>query len=201
MSFRARLLHVTYVDNEQPSDDLVRYAFLIENKNRLAKRIDMKDLEIDRTTISEIQADHLNLTSIFEFFLGNTDFSPLAGAPDNECCHNYVLFSDEVAPIVAVPYDFDQSGFVDAAYAVPNPRFKLRGVKQRHYRGRCANNNYLQGSLQTFRDKRDRIYAVVNEQPELTSRTRKDLIRYIDRFYKLIDDPRDVQKQLHDKCI
>ena len=201
LSFRARLLHVTYVDNEQRSDDLVRYAFLIEHKNRLAERFDMKSLEIERTKVSSIRPDQLNLTSVFEYLIGNTDFSPIAGAPDNECCHNYVLFTNELAAIVAVPYDFDQSGFVDAAYALPNPLFKIRSIKQRVYRGRCVNNKYLASSLQALREQRERVYAVVNKQAELTSRTRKELINYIDKFFELIDDPRDVEKELYDKCV
>jgi hypothetical protein len=201
LSFRARLLKVRYVDSEDKSDDFVRYAFLIEHKNRLAERFDRKDMEVERTSVSAIRPEQLNLTSVFEFFLGNTDFSPIAGAPNNECCHNYVLFSNQADPIVAVPYDFDQSGFVDAPYAVPNPNFKIRSVKQRVYRGRCVNNEHLPASLQRFRERRDSIYAVVNEQPDLTARKRKKLIRYMDDFYELIDDARDVERKIYDDCI
>ena len=94
LSFRVRLLRVTYVDSEQRRDEQVRYAFLLEHKNRLAKRIGRKDLEIARTKVSAIQPDQLNLTSVFAFLIGNTDFSPVAGPPDDECCHNYVLFGN-----------------------------------------------------------------------------------------------------------
>jgi hypothetical protein len=201
LSFRVRLLHVLFVDSERQSDELVRHAFLIEHKNRLAERFDMKDLELERTEVSSIQPDQLNLSSVFEFMIGNTDFSPIAGASYNECCHNYVLFSNKVDPIVAVPYDFDQSGFVDAPYAEPNPQFKIHSVKQRVYRGRCANNEYLPTSLQKFNERHDRIYAVMNGQSGLTPRTRKELIRYIDDFYKLINDPRDLERKIYDKCI
>ena len=131
MSFRVRLLRVTYVNTEKRGEGQVRYAFLIEHKNRLAERYDLKDLKIERTSVSSIQADRLNLTSVFEFLIGNTDFSPVAGAPDDECCHNYVLFGNNVDPIIAIPYDFDQSGFVDAPYAQPNPQFHIRSVRQR----------------------------------------------------------------------
>jgi len=201
LSFRARLLHVTYVDNEHQSDDFVRYAFFIEHKNRLAERFDIKDLEVERTRVSAIQPDQLNLTSVFEFLIGNTDFSPIAGAPDNDCCHNYVLFSNKVDPIVAVPYDFDQSGFVGAAYATPDPHFKIRSVKQRVYRGRCVNNEFLAPSLQKFRERREDLYAVVNGQPELTAKTRKKLIAYMDDFYELINDPRDLDGRIYDECV
>jgi len=201
MSFRVRLLRVSYVNNEKSSGGQARYGFLIEHKNRLAERYDLKDLEIARTKVSSIQADRLNLTSVFEFLIGNTDFSPIAGAPDDECCHNYVLFGNDVDQLVAVPYDFDQSGLVDAPYAVPSELLNIRNVRQRVYRGRCVNNTHVLNSLQKFRDSRDAIYALVNEQEGLESRVRDSIVRYIDDFYELINDPRDVERQLINSCI
>ena len=201
MSFRVRLLRVTYVNTEKRGDGQVRYAFLIEHKNRLAERYDLKDLELERTTVAAIQADRLNLTSVFEFLIGNTDFSPIAGPPDNECCHNYVLFGNDIDPLIAVPYDFDQSGFVDAPYAIPNEHFRIRNVRQRLYRGRCVNNEHVAASLRRFRDRRNSIYALVAEQVGLQSRVRKNLVRYIDDFYDLIDDPKDVERRIIKRCI
>jgi hypothetical protein len=200
-SFRVRLLRVTYNNTEKSKKGQVRYAFLIEHKNRLAERYDLKDLELERTSVSSIQADQLNLTSVFQFLIGNTDFSPIAGATDNECCHNYVLFGKENSPVLAIPYDFDQSGFVDAPYAIPNPNFHIRTVRQRLYRGRCVNNGRVAASLQKFRDAREVIYALVNEQEGLESRTRNRLVDYIDNFYGLIDDPEAVEKKIISRCI
>jgi len=200
MSFRVRLLRVTYVNTEKDGGGQVRYGFLIEHKNRLAERYDLKDLEIPRTTVAAIKPDRLNLTSIFEFLIGNTDFSPIAGHPDDECCHNYVLFGNNVDPIIAIPYDFDQSGFVDAPYAIPNEQLHIRSVRQRVYRGRCVNNKYVENSLQKFRDNRAAIYAVIEEQEGLDSRVRKSLVRYVDDFYELINDAKDVENRIIDRC-
>ncbi len=161
----------------------------------------MKDLKIERTSVGSIQADWLNLTSVFEYFIGNTDFSPVAGAPGSECCHNYVLFSNDIDPLIAIPYDFDQSGFVDAPYAVPNPQFRIRSVRQRLYRGRCVNNEYVAASLQKFRDSRQAIDALVDGQEGLDSRVRKRVARYVDDFYKLINKPRDVERKIIGECI
>jgi len=201
LSFRVRLLQITYVDSEGREDEQTRYAFLIEHKNRLAKRLDRKDLEIERTTVSAIQADQLNLTSLFEYFIGNTDFSPIAGAPNRGCCHNYVLFGNDVDPIIAIPYDFDQSGFVNAPYAVAPEQFRIRSVRQRVYRGRCENNQYIEQSMKTFRENRDALYAMVSRQEGLDERVRERIVRYIDAFYEIIDDPRDVERKIIDKCI
>lgn len=201
MSFRVRLLRVTYVDSEERRDEQLRYAFLIEHKNRLAERFDMKDLKIERTTVDSIQPDRLNLTSVFEYLIGNTDFSPIAGHPDDECCHNYVLFGNDVDPVIAIPYDFDQSGFVDAPYAAPNEHFRIRSVRQRLYRGRCVNNEYVEASLQRFRDRRDAIYAQIDDQEGLESGVRKKIVRYIDDFYELINESRDVDRRIINRCI
>ena len=201
MSFRVRLLRVTYVNTEVQGGGQVRYGFLIEHKNRLAKRYDLKDLKVERTTVAAIQPDRLNLTSVFEFLIGNTDFSPIAGAPGDDCCHNYVLFGNDGDPVIAIPYDFDQSGFVDAPYAAPDQRFRIRTVRQRLYRGRCVNNEHVPASLRRFRDRRDSIYALVNQQEGLESGVRKKLVRYIDAFYELIDDPKDVEQKIIKKCV
>ncbi len=201
LSFRVRLLRVTYVDSEELRKQQTYYAYLIEHKKRLAKRLDRKEEIIERATIGSIQPDQLNLTSIFELLIGNTDFSPIAGAPGDMCCHNYVLFGNSVDPLVAIPYDFDQSGIVNAPYAAPSPNFRIRNVRTRLYRGRCVNNAHVPASLQEFKDGRDKIYAVVDAQEGLTSGRRKYIVSYIDKFYKLIDDPRDVEKQIIRKCI
>jgi len=201
MSFRVRLLRVAYINTENSDGGQVRYAFLIEHKNRLAKRYDLKDLEVERTSVGSIRAGQLNLTSVFEFLIGNTDFSPIAGAPDDECCHNYVLFGKGDGPVTAIPYDFDQSGFVDAPYARPDERIGIRNVRQRAYRGRCVNNDHVAASLQKFRDSRLEINALAEEQEGLESKVRDRIVRYIDDFYELIDDPRDVERKLIKRCI
>ncbi len=201
LSFRVRLLRVTYVDSEEQRKQQTYYAYLIEHKKRLAKRHDRKEEIIERATIGSIQSDQLNLTSIFELLIGNTDFSPIAGAPGDMCCHNYVLFGNSVDPLVAIPYDFDQSGIVNAPYAAPSPNFRIRNVRSRLYRGRCVNNEHVPASLQKFRDGRDEIFAVIDAQEGLTSGTRKSIVKYIDKFYDLINDPRDVDKNIISKCI
>ncbi len=201
LSFRVRLLRVTYVDSEERRDDQTRFAFLIEHKNRLAERYDMKDLKIERTKVGSIQPDLLNLTSVFQFFIGNTDFSPVAGAPGNECCHNYVLLGNDSDLLIAIPYDFDLSGIVDAPYAVPNEMFRILSVRRRVYRGRCVNNEHVMTSIGRFRENRDAMYALVDAQEGLESRVRKKIVRYIDDFYEIINEPRDVERLIIDRCI
>ena len=63
---------------------------------------------------------------VFQFFLGNTDFSPVQVETKDKCCHNNALFGTPgELPYLAVPYDFDMSGFVYAPHSNPNPKLRI----------------------------------------------------------------------------
>ncbi len=203
-SFRVRLLQATYVDSDDKRDEQVNFAFLIEEDDRLAKRLDREVSDQHATSIDALDAFHTNIGSVFQYLIGNTDFSPILGASGEACCHNYVLLRPKeggAAPLLSVPYDFDMSGIVNARHATPNPRFKLRNVRQRLYRGRCANNDQLERTLQAYRTNRQEIDRLVSETPFMSDSTRKYLSRYINDFYKTIDNPKAVESRLRRKCI
>jgi len=200
LSMRVRLLQVTYVDTDEQRQSTSRYAFLIEHKDRTAKRLGINELVVKGTTIAQVNPEVLNLTSVFQYFIGNTDFSPIAGAPGDDCCHNYILFQNPGTQITPLPYDFDQSGFVDAPYANPNPEFRLRTVRQRYYRGRCVNNSYIDTSIQKFKDQKEAIYSLIEEQQKISDGTRRGLLAYVERFYKIIENPKKVERSLRKRC-
>jgi hypothetical protein len=160
----------------------------------------MKVDESESTTVEALDAQHTNLVSVFQYLIGNTDFSPIKGAPGDSCCHNFVLLKNDDTQI-SVPYDFDVTGIVAPPHAVPNPRFRLASVKQRMYRGRCANNEHLEATFQLFRDERQAIEGLVNDQPALSKRERKRTLNYIDDFYKIIDSERQVNYRFLKACL
>lgn len=201
MSLRVRLLQIVYVDPAEEFESEPRYAFLIEHKNRAAERIGIEEYVVRNTQVGLLEQEQLNLTSIFQFFIGNTDFSPIASPAGEDCCHNYILFKNADSKIMPIPYDFDQSGLVDAPYAEANPRFRLRSVKQRHYRGRCLNNSFVPSSIQKFQDNKAQIYALINEQVGLEEKTRIQLVKFVDDFYKLVDEPIRVERVIIKKCV
>ena len=200
-SFRVRLLEIEWVDAEKNDRSVTEYGFLIEDVDELAERLDREELEIPETSLSALDPAYTNLTSIFQLFIANTDFSPIAAAPGQSCCHNGKLIGKPGQPIYAVPYDFDMSGFVDAPYATPNPRFGLRNVKQRLYRGRCVNNEYVPATLQLFRDHRDEIVDLIRTYDYLEEKYREETIRYVDAFYELINDPAEVNRRIIGACL
>lgn len=201
ISYRVRLARVTYVDSERNDEDRVRYAFFIEHKSRLSKRLGLAEISTSGIKVADLEGPYSDLTSLFQFMIGNTDFSPVAGAEGEDCCHNTTLFGNEGEAIYAIPYDFDMSGLVDAPYAEPNPRFRIKRVTQRLYRGRCAYNDNLQTSIQLFQDNRDAIYELIGQQEQLEDSTRKRVSKFVDSFFDVIDNPKKVKREITSKCI
>lgn len=199
-SFRARLLHITYVDTDDESSEYESFAVLIEDDDRLAARTGLSIVEVDLANLADLQPGYTDLTAVFHYFIGNTDFSPKSSTPDTRCCHNHRLFAAEGELFYSVPYDFDQAGLVDAPHAAPNPRFELDSVKDRLFRGRCEFIEYLPESLALFRDKRAEIELLVEQQAELADRDKKNMLRYIGDFYDTIDNPKLVERLLVRKC-
>jgi hypothetical protein len=199
-SFRVRLLRIRYVDGGNEGEAIESYAILIEHRKQLAKRLGMKVDDSEATTIAALDGAHTNLVSIFQFLIGNTDFSPIKGVPGERCCHNHVLLKNDSTQI-SVPYDFDISGIVSPPHARPNPRFNLNSVKQRLYRGRCANNGHLEKSLETYRDRREAIYGLIANLDAMSKMEKTKTTRYVEDFYKVIDKPRLLKRDVVKGCL
>jgi hypothetical protein len=198
-SFGARLLRITYAYTDEDRED-ESFGMLIEHKDRIEKRLDGKSLRTEVHREQDIRPDDLNLAFVFQYFLGNTDFSPVRTARGEDCCHNQALLVREDGLDYTIPYDFDLTGFVNAPHAVVNERFKLTSVRTRLYRGRCFNIGQLPASLERFRDKREAIEALIASRAELGEPTRRHIERYIAAFYKTIDNPKRVQRDIVKKC-
>jgi len=198
-SFRARLLRITYTNNENNEASMTKYGFVIEDDDSVGERLGMLPREVKSLSYSELDAKHTNLVNLFQYLIGNTDYSLIRGPADDNCCHNSVPFSagDLVSP---VPYDFDFSGLVDAPYADPNPRLKIRSVRTRLYRGRCSNNEHLPASIAHIMSKKGEIYALVEELRDFDKASRLSITRYLDDFFEDVSNERMIERKLLTKC-
>jgi len=201
LSYRARLVRITYLDAANDDRTITRLAVMVEHRDRLAKRASTEAVDIERIVFRQLEPAYTNIISMFHYLIGNTDYSPIAPSPGEDCCHNHTLFGPEGPFFFSVPFDFDMSGFVNPPHAISNPRFKLRNVLQRRYRGRCFNNAHIQTSVQKFFEQRDNINTLINSQGELmTESTRKAALRYVDGFFESLGSPGKAEKILTDNC-
>ena len=201
-SFRARMLRVTYVDTDKKGRSRETYAFFIEEKSHIADRLGMEHVQIQQTKYSALDAAQSNMVNVFEYFIANTDFSLIAGPKDSVCCHNSVLYQKDGGPYISIPYDFDSAGLIDAPYASPDRRGKIRikSRTRREYRGRCSNNSHLDATFEHFLAKRGDIEQRVVGLDGYEERSVKGTMKFIADFYKDISTPKTVQKNFIKKC-
>ena len=199
-SYRVRLLRIHYIYSDA-DEEIKSYGILIERNRRLAARLEHDRVAVPKLKVADLDAEYANLVSVFQFLIGNTDFSPIAAASGEECCHNHTPFTADDAGIYSIPYDFDMCGLVDAPHAEPNARFRLRDVRQRLYRGRCDNNELLPATLERFRERRSELEALINNQAELSKLTRRRTKDYLKSFFRIIEDPKLARKYLFKRCI
>ena len=204
-SFRVRPLQVVYFDSERnkPIDD-GRFAFLIEDVGDVAKRHDLKKLEIPSISYMRMEPNLTSIFSLFQYMIGNVDWASVRGPDPEECCHNVKLIADEPLGegdwIYTIPYDFDSAGLVNAKYAAPPRGLPIRRVTQRLFRGFCWHNETLDPARDLFREKRDEMLAVIAAEERLNSRTRSGVEDYLAGFYEIMDDPRKWEKEVLSEC-
>ena len=199
-SFGVRLFHINYVDSER-GDQMTKYAFVIEDDDDVAERNGMKPVKIDKTTHYELDAAQEILVNVFQYMIGHTDFSLVRGPPSEGCCHNAVLLSESYGPLFTpLPYDFDFSGLVGAPYAKANPKFRIRNVRERYFRGQCSNIDLLPDTIKQFLDKKESVYAIIDELDMLTNKDRGEVTRYLDAFFEEISQAEAIKNKFLSTC-
>ena len=199
-SYSVRLLQINYVDTEG-AKPMSKAGFIIEDEDAVAERAGMYPIRHGDILSDDLDRMQQNLVNVFQYLIGNTEFSQYRAESGEYCCHNIDLMSaTKKAPYTPLAYDFDFAGIVNAPYAEPNPRFAHEDVRHRLYRGQCRNNELLPGTFQHFLDKKGAIYGIVNDLGLLSSRSRRDVTNYLNDFYEHISEPKTVDTRFIEMC-
>jgi len=170
-----------------------RYAIFIEHENDVARRMGGRIVELPRTEFKDFHAETLNTMMLFEYMIGNTDFSLYAN-------HNVRFVQDPSRTLFPVPYDFDLSGMVHAPYAIPDRRFGIRSVLDRLYRGPCRTVDQVEAAATAFRSKKGDMITLVEAINEVDSSSRSEMKSYLEEFFRVIDKPSSIKSRLVDSC-
>ncbi|MFC2080639.1 hypothetical protein ACFLR8_00330 [Bacteroidota bacterium] len=193
-SYRVRLVELTYADSDGKKDTLRKMAILIESAEQMALRNKSNYIEVKNVQQNKCDRQKTSVLSVFQYMIGNTDWS--VPVP-----HNIDLLQKQpgIDP-VAVPYDFDWCGMVDAPYAFPAENLGIDNVRTRLFRGYCRTNDEFELVFQEFRDKKDEIFNTIESVPHLNDRELEKVKKYIGQFYKILDNPKSVKNEFYNKC-
>ena len=189
-SFRTRLVKVETEDVKLKHSIPMHYAFLIENIDQLAKRNGCLETESRiKYRTEEMNRVEMTKLAIFQFMIGNTDWNvPL---PRNL---KFLKCGSAINPI-AVPYDFDYSGMVNAKYALPPEEIPIISIRERYYLGFPRTIDELKSAMELFRTKKSLLYKLINEQEGLEVYHKKEMKQYLDEFFEYTRTDKDIEIQ------
>jgi hypothetical protein len=193
-SFRAKLVKVKLEDDRKKKEVSSFYGILLEEEKQMARR--NKEIVVERKLLSQqTKADAFLNMAIFQYLIGNTDWS----VPYQ---HNIKLLTPDSNTIPSVvPYDFDHAGIVDAPYAYPAEELQLKSVRERRYRGYCIPDmKKFEAVIAIYSRLKKDIYGLYTNCDLLEERYVKSATAYLDEFYKTINNPKALQRELTYPC-
>ena len=196
-SFKVRLLRINYINTGNNNKTDREFAFAIEPVDFLSERLNSFEVPARPLHRSMIKPDMLDRMAIFNYMIGNGDW-----AVGNQ--HNVLVLqngqSERPDLGICIPYDFDYSGLVNTEYAVPGNELGIESVRERVYLGLCREKQDFEKTLKEFSDKKDKIYQVIRDFPYLREKSKNDMIKYLDSFYKLFDKRTSIINSLLYDC-
>jgi hypothetical protein len=200
-SYRTRVLKLSYSDSSRPGTPTeIRDAFLIESDEGLAERLGISVSSVPGVHLSKLDEQQASRVYVFQFLVGNTDWSLVAADTDDECCHNIDLFERD-ARLLPVPYDFDLSGLVNASYAKPDPGLKISSVRVRRYRGYCLSPDALENALQEIRALEPDLLQMAAEAPAASDDDRQRRLGYLGEFFEEAADGERLLQRFEKRCL
>ena len=192
--FKTRLLDITLVEKGKRERTSRINGFFIEDDDQLAERHRSK--VIDETKLNPMQLEDTSALrfDLFQFMIANTDFS-------TTFFHNIKVVQTSNARYIPVPYDFDMSGIVNAPYATVDPKWEIKTVRERVYKGYCRNENLAQHVRKEFIGLEEEIYRIVGQHEELlTPKEAESLKKYLAEFFTILKDDIEYKEMITAKC-
>lgn len=183
-SFRVRLARIRYEDTRGKVKPYTQLGFLLEDVDEMAARNQCTEVQGGQFLTESTDRQQMTLVALFEYMIGNTDWS----VPHY---HNVKLMrplTETNAKPFTVPYDLNNSGLVNASYALPQEELGIANVRERLYRGFARSMEELQPVIDLFQAKKDKIWDLVNSCPWLSNKYKKEVTSYLDDFYTLLNN-------------
>jgi hypothetical protein len=177
-SFRTRLLSVTYV-NTVDNSTVTSYAILIEDTDELRERMGMEMKNCDDCySLPAAQVTNAETIGLFQYMIGNSDFS-------TTMVRNLKMMRAPDGSTVAVPYDFDFSGMVNASYASGFPHLGETKVTDRTliWEYSDAAPDFYQAK-QYFLDMEEELMGQVAGFDQMSGKSKREISKYLKTFFK-----------------
>lgn len=197
VSFRVRLVRMTYVDTGRDNKVTEGWAFMIEPLEMLAQRFDAMEVKTEGLLNRQMRPVEMNMLALFQYMIGNPDFS----VPHR---HNVKILGMPGlgdAGYTAVPYDFDYSGLVDAFYAVPAETLDIASVRERYYLGPCRPDLDFYAAIEQLNLFREEILQLVWDFEYLDQKVKKSVVSYLEEYFERAENQQSLVFGFQRTCL
>lgn len=196
-TFSTRLVNLDFWESSGKNERNYKLTgFFLEDDDLVAKRHHAKikkDIQLHPLTLHDTTAIRYDF---FQYFIANIDWS-------TAFLHNAkIMQTEEPKRSIPLTYDFDQSGFVDAPYAILNPEFEMTNVKDRIYRGFCRpDNSVIMHVRDQFIGLEGKVFEIIGiYQNDLDKKEYNSLERFVSDFYKIMKNDKLFEMEILNKC-
>ncbi|HEY3405540.1 MAG TPA: hypothetical protein VGK59_19290 [Ohtaekwangia sp.] len=179
--FKTRLakLKLTEVSRKKPRD-FALLTFLVEDNSQVAKRSQGKILELRGLNPDVFEEKQSVRNDFFQYMIGNADWSAVYQHNSN------VMYAD--GKYIALSYDFDMAGFVNAGYSHINaPQLGTGDPRERVYRGFCKSKSAMEEIRKEYLDKEAAIHGLIDKEgSHFNENDLKDMHGYLDQFFRIL---------------
>ncbi len=192
-SFRVKSTAVKIITPGRKHSNLESVGFFIESEKEMATRLGARPLKPSVITPRVMDSTAYARMCLFQYMIGNTDWGAYTR-------HNMKVAGFPGGRIVAIPYDFDYAGLINADYALPNPEIPIRNVRERCYLGLCHDAQLYQPLFDAFLEKKAQILSLCEQYPGFSLASRQDTRLYLQSFFSTIEDTKKAQKEIIESC-
>ena len=109
--------------------------------------------------------------------------------------HNIELVKlPDVENVLAIPYDFDYSGFVGTNYSVPAENLPIKSVHERYFfSSNKMTSEEFDKMVEYFLSIEQDVYKLCDEATYMDSETIEENKKYLSSFFKLLRTPKRIK--------
>lgn len=196
VSFRVRLIDMTYINTGRKGREIHSWAFMIEPEELLAERHQAVVIKKDDLSMRLMEPEAFDLVAQFMYMIGNADYSVVGR-------HNLKILgigNFGSRGFTPVPYDFDYSGLVDASYAHPSENLGIRSVRERYYLGLCREDEAYRIAIDKLDIHREEIQELVRSFPYLDEKEKEQMMGYLESYFEAAANPARLIRSLKSTC-
>jgi hypothetical protein len=187
----AKLTNVTFIEEDGKETEFI--GMFVEEEKAYKRRTDAKIIESGKLRVQSLDRDLFLKMSFFQYMIANTDYSVAN-------MHNLEMVKHPDNPrVVALPYDFDYSGFVGHSYAVPHESLPIKDVNERYFFKNNMTIAEFNKMVNYFLSIEDEVNNTIDSADYLSEKGRERSKKYFEPFFDSLRKPKVLRREIIDR--